>query len=253
MTLPSPACDAILTVGTVPTTQRCSEADACTRSNNAGWRYTFYLLGGVTFLMWVARFIIYPIPESPKYLIAKGRDAEALEVIKHIAAQNGKTTTLTLERLRAAGEGYTEERPAAAETVPDLADTKEKPKGEALAAELTSDAPAVRSVPVSVSPGADSGWRARPEIAQLRRSLAHMDASHISALFSSTRMGFNTVLVCFLWGLIGLAYPLYNANIALYLQNSGADYGSNSQAEQYRQLVIIAACGIPGSLIVSFL
>ncbi len=45
--------------------------------------------------------------ESPKYLIGKGRDEEALEVIRFIAAQNGKSTSLTLEQLRAAGEGVT--------------------------------------------------------------------------------------------------------------------------------------------------
>lgn len=89
------------------TNYRCETAADCPKSSNMGWRYTWFLLGGITFLMWVARFWVYPIPESPKYLIGKGRDEEAMEVIKYIAAQNGKTTSLTLEQLKAAGEGVT--------------------------------------------------------------------------------------------------------------------------------------------------
>ena len=39
-----------------------------------------YHRGSITFLMFVARFIIFDLQESSKYLIAKGRDEEALAV-----------------------------------------------------------------------------------------------------------------------------------------------------------------------------
>ncbi|ELU40770.1 membrane transporter [Rhizoctonia solani AG-1 IA] len=52
----------------------------CPVNENQGWRYTFYTLGAMTFLMFLARYAIFNLQESPKYLLAKGRDQEAIEV-----------------------------------------------------------------------------------------------------------------------------------------------------------------------------
>ncbi|KAJ1584779.1 hypothetical protein NDA11_006849 [Ustilago hordei] len=264
------------------TNYRCETAADCPKSSNMGWRYTWFLLGGITFLMWVARFWVYPIPESPKYLIGKGRDEEAMEVIKYIAAQNGKTTSLTLEQLKAAGEGVTmaintldanEKKLAREDDVETKANgawpsSTTEENGEKKEGANSADAH-VRAAPATVQPtdpatatpqsSPDSSPTAAvsislkgrflsvSDLAQLRRSLSEFDSHHIVALFSTPRMAWNTILICFLWGLIGLAYPLYNAFIALYLQNAGANQGETTQAEQYRDLVIIAACGIPSS------
>lgn len=57
--------------------------------------------GGVTILMWFLRFVVFDLQESPKYLIAKGRDADAIKVLEHIAKRNGTTMTLTLGQLQA--------------------------------------------------------------------------------------------------------------------------------------------------------
>ena len=35
--------------------------------------------GGVTFLMFVSRFFLFKLQESPKFLVAKGRDEEAIK------------------------------------------------------------------------------------------------------------------------------------------------------------------------------
>ncbi|KAF5389170.1 hypothetical protein D9757_003521 [Collybiopsis confluens] len=80
----------------------CTSADDCPKSSNMGWRYT---LGGVTLLMWVCRYIVFDLQESPKYLIGKGRDEEAIEVLQRIARKNGKQLTLTVEKLRAVSGG----------------------------------------------------------------------------------------------------------------------------------------------------
>ncbi|PWZ02957.1 MFS general substrate transporter [Testicularia cyperi] len=235
------------------TNYSCEDATNCPRASNMGWRYTWFFLGGVTFLMWVARFFVYPIPESPKFLLGKGRDEEALEVLRFIASENGKKTTLTLAQLRAAGEGITtklndpEHGTAAASPT-----TDEKKSGHEEAADVSVSA----SLPEQTSDNV-TGKRAslfqRPDLSQLRRSMHEFDTEHITALFSTPKMAWNTTLICFLWGLIGLAYPLYNAFIALYLQNAGANQGGSSQFEQYRDIVIISACGIPGSFAAAFL
>jgi hypothetical protein len=36
--------------------------------------------GGVTAVMWILRYVVFDLQESCKYLVAKGRDQEAIEV-----------------------------------------------------------------------------------------------------------------------------------------------------------------------------
>ena len=49
----------------------------------------------------VMRAFILPVDESPKFLVAKGRDRDAVDVIHHVAKKNKTQSTLTLEKLRA--------------------------------------------------------------------------------------------------------------------------------------------------------
>ncbi|KAL1750696.1 major facilitator superfamily domain-containing protein [Schizophyllum commune] len=72
----------------------------CSKANNMGWRYTFYLLGSLTCLMFVSRYFVFDLQESSKYLLARGRDEEALEVLQHIARRNGRKIDLTLADLK---------------------------------------------------------------------------------------------------------------------------------------------------------
>ncbi|KAG6067035.1 hypothetical protein E4U32_004751 [Claviceps aff. humidiphila group G2b] len=82
----------------------------CLRSHNMGWRYFVLTMGGITLLMFLARFVLFTVYESPKYLIGKGRDEEAVRVIHEVARRNGKTIALTVEDLKACEpEGYAAE------------------------------------------------------------------------------------------------------------------------------------------------
>ena len=49
--------------------------------------------------MFFLRFVCFTIYESPKFLMGKGRDEEAVRVVHEVARRNGKTSTLTLEDL----------------------------------------------------------------------------------------------------------------------------------------------------------
>ena len=69
-----------------------------------GWRYLLFALGGMTLFLWGLRFFVFPLEESPRFLIGRGRDAEAVAVIQRIAAFNGRTSRLTVEDLQSAGE-----------------------------------------------------------------------------------------------------------------------------------------------------
>ncbi|PWI75166.1 hypothetical protein PCL_05824 [Purpureocillium lilacinum] len=64
-----------------------------------GWRYFIVTIGIVTFAMFVVRFFIFHLFESPKFLLNKGRQAEAVAVVHGIAYRNGKKTWLTCDIL----------------------------------------------------------------------------------------------------------------------------------------------------------
>jgi hypothetical protein len=72
----------------------------CTRTSNAGWRYALFTLGGLSVFAFVARFFLFTFYESPKFLVAKGRDKQAVEVVRAVARVNGVETALTEEELK---------------------------------------------------------------------------------------------------------------------------------------------------------
>lgn len=51
-------------------------------------------------ILFIFRFFVFTMYESPKYLMGRGRDAEAVAVVAAVARYNGKETTLTLEALK---------------------------------------------------------------------------------------------------------------------------------------------------------
>lgn len=57
----------------------------------------------MTFGMFICRYFIFQLQESPKFLVAAGRDEEAVEALTYIAKRNGKTITLTSEKLLSLG------------------------------------------------------------------------------------------------------------------------------------------------------
>ncbi|KIL61498.1 hypothetical protein M378DRAFT_109281 [Amanita muscaria Koide BX008] len=174
----------------------------CQKEQNMGWRYNFYTLGGLTFIIFLLRFIVFDLQESSKYLIAKGRDEEAIEVLRHLARRNGRTITLTLEKLQA----------------------------------------------VQSSPSAT-----RKTYKQLiKNSFSNLSLSHITPLFRGRKLAINTTITFSLWALIGLAYPLFNAFLTLYL-GSRIPSSDSSVSTTYRNYTIFSILGIPGTLLACFI
>lgn len=82
-------------------------AATCTKAENMGWRYFMIAMGGITLIMFLVRFGLFTIFESPKYLMGKGRDEDAVRIVHEVARRNGKTSSLSIEDLRACEpEGY---------------------------------------------------------------------------------------------------------------------------------------------------
>ena len=147
-------------------------------------------MGGLMLVLFVIRFFIFHLHESPKFLMGRGRDAEAVEVVHKVAAYNGTTSNLTLEMLRRAEQN----RPASPN------DDSEKSQISAM----------------------DTS-----KLGALHRILRGYGWDHITPLFKTRKLAWSTSLLIALWGtcfftfgittferliyflaLIGLAFPL---------------------------------------------
>lgn len=81
-----------------------------------GWRYEFITLGLLTLLVFFLRFAIFTFHESPKFLLGKGEEAEAIEVLHKIAKFNkAAPPTLTLEMFREVEESSGDQQAVAYE------------------------------------------------------------------------------------------------------------------------------------------
>ncbi|KAJ5377962.1 uncharacterized protein N7496_005371 [Penicillium cataractarum] len=86
----------------------CESYATCTKANNWGWRYLVLSLGALTFVGFLCRFFLFTLYESPKFLVSRGRQEEAVAAVQGIAHKNKTTTWLTEETLNEIG-GYPEE------------------------------------------------------------------------------------------------------------------------------------------------
>lgn len=177
-------------------------AGECKYHDNLGWRYTFWTFGGLTLTMFMLR-LIFRIYETPKYLLGKGLDQQAVDVIQKIAKRNKTTTWLTISHF-------------------------EEIDRELGVQERNTDQEIVK------------------------RNLEKFRPDKLRMLFSTRRMAISTCLMLFLWCSIGMAYPLYNSFIPIYLENKGFKQGASSLNITYRNYAIQAVCGIPASILGGF-
>ena len=142
-----------------------------------GWRYLIFTLGGLTLLLWSVRFFAFRFHESPRYLVGRGQDREAVEVIHRIAEFNKKADlcTLTVEDLQRAVQ-----------------------EGPAKIAQETN----AEYEPLAIGSNRRKG---------LLSSSSHLSGSHVKALFATKKMAWSTSLLIVIWGTIGLASTLYNS------------------------------------------
>ncbi|KAJ3536645.1 hypothetical protein NM208_g6639 [Fusarium decemcellulare] len=184
-------------------------AGKCRFEDNLGWRYTYWTFGGLTLFLFLLR-LIFRVYETPKYLLGKGLDQQAVDVVQKIAARNKTTTWLTISHF------------------------------ETIDAELNSTA-----VKNNAAPNTD-----HRNI--VKRNMAKFRPDKLRSLFASPRIALSTSLMLFLWCAIGMAYPLYNSFIPIYLENKGVKQGGSSLEVTYRNYAIQAVCGIPASILGGF-
>ncbi|RSL87360.1 hypothetical protein CEP52_015558 [Fusarium oligoseptatum] len=186
-----------------------------------GWRYFLVTIGVITFAMFVVRFFIFHLFESPKFLLNKGRQHEAVAVIHGLAYRNGTKTWLTSDLLdQVALEDDDEGIPRVAE--------QRRPKQSA------TDA--------------------------LREKLRSISGERLRPLFKNKTLGLATGLIWFSWASIGMGYPLFNAFLPQYFARTHADSNEGFQSETdtispetYRNYAIASIMGVPGSLLAAYL
>lgn len=83
---PLPACDNI-----------ASGQPCCTKAKNMGWRYLLITQGAMCLAIFVLRFVFFRFQESPKFLIYRGQDRKAIEVLHYIARFNDRDSSITTE------------------------------------------------------------------------------------------------------------------------------------------------------------
>ncbi|KAJ5157741.1 uncharacterized protein N7482_008841 [Penicillium canariense] len=67
---------------------------SCHYVSNKGWRYVWWTFGCITLFLYLCRFAL-SFHETPKFLLARRRDAEATQLVKDIALYNKRQTWLT--------------------------------------------------------------------------------------------------------------------------------------------------------------
>ncbi|KAJ6145434.1 hypothetical protein N7470_009329 [Penicillium chermesinum] len=80
----------------------CAAAKAgepcCSLSSNMGWRYEVIIIGAMTLFIFGIRFLVFRFYESPKFLLSRGREQEAIDILHKIAKFNGaEAPTLTMD------------------------------------------------------------------------------------------------------------------------------------------------------------
>ncbi|KAJ4422957.1 hypothetical protein N0V82_002351 [Gnomoniopsis sp. IMI 355080] len=184
-----------------------------------GWRYTMITLGGVAIALAFIRLFIFRMPESPRYLLSKGRDAEAVDVVNYIARYNGKPETLTLDMLMVLNE-------------------------------IKNDS-CIKSQDATTSPN-DAGATSLSYKIIIRDSFRDFSAHSYRKLFAGRKIAQHSSVSFLIWLTIGIAYPLYFAFITSYLETKATYSANDSLNYTYKVYCIVSVVGVLGPIAAGF-
>jgi hypothetical protein len=178
-------------------------------------RYLMITLGAIAIAFGLIRILAFKIPESPRYLLSKGRDADAVEAVNYIARFNGKPETLSLAML------------------------------EEIDAQFTQ-------TPGGQHPATTTSSKGLSQMQILKESFKDYDTSSFKRLFSGRRMARHSSVTFLIWLTIGIAYPLYFAFITSYLQTKSTYSANSSLSHTYMIYCIVSAVGVLGPVAAGF-
>lgn len=187
----------------------------CHKSENMGWRYAYFTYGSLMIVLWILRFFVLPVYESPKFLIAHGKDQAAVDVINNVAKRNKCDVRITIEDLHRATEPYMTEE-------------------EKMNAQYETKFSTMELI---------------------KNAFSEFNISHLRILFATKRLIWSTSLIIICYGAVGLAYPLFFSFLADYLDKKLASDGAGGASinDTYAAYTYQALCGIPGSIAAAYL
>ncbi|GAA6001454.1 hypothetical protein JCM5350_000050, partial [Sporobolomyces pararoseus] len=196
------------------------ETPCCTKSSNMGWRYFVLALGGLTLGIFILRFVVFTFHESPKYLLAKGHDEKAIEVLYKIAKFNkAAVPNLTIEDFRLL------EQKALSET------------------SVGSDEPLTGPTHQALT----TKQQAKSVIVRFARQF-----KHLKQLFATKRMIWLSVTLWIAYMALFFSFSISGGFLPLILRQKGIDT-SASLDTTYRNYIIVYLPGITATIFGSFL
>lgn len=75
----------------------------CPRSANWGWRYLHFTAGSLVLALSLIRLLFIRMKQTPRWLVAQNRDAEAYTVLEEIAKKYNRPFSLRLQDLESKG------------------------------------------------------------------------------------------------------------------------------------------------------
>lgn len=176
-------------------------------------------LGAIAIAFAIIRIFVFKMPESPRYLLSRGRDAEAVEAVNYVARYNGKPETLTLDMLKAIDEAHSG------------TPTQVQHSGDSTAGET--------KVPMSYKQIISENFK-------------DYSSHSYRKLFAGRKMARHSSVIFLIWLTIGVAYPLYFAFITSYLQTKTTYSVSNSLNHTYMVYCIVSVVGVVGPIAAGF-
>jgi len=185
----------------------------CRTQDNMGWRYLCIIIGLMTLFIFFLRFFVFKFHESPKFLLSRGKEQEAIDVLHRIAKFNkAPPPTLTIQHFIELEQAETDYSGA-------TRDTLAREKGVGMMA-------TARQVGVRT-------WHS---------------FTHLKGLFTNKLQLFIFVLLTVTYMGDYWSFNLAGAYLPLLLLNFGIDQGT-SVAETYRRYIYIYLPGILGALL----
>ncbi|RKP10069.1 major facilitator superfamily domain-containing protein [Thamnocephalis sphaerospora] len=188
---------------------------------NNGWRYLLFILGGLSIVMSVLRFVLFRVIDTPKYLLAHGRQEDALEVLQTIARVNRSDIRVTLKDL------------PIRYLPPDLEQLRTVESGDG---KLDAYSPSLASI------------RASP-LEKLRRLFS---PEIMRGLFSHTMLR-TTLLIWAIWLFSMVASPIFYVFLPVFLELRNIGSNIVTYEDVHREYFIYGAVAVFGGIVGSWL
>ncbi|KAJ1914700.1 hypothetical protein H4219_004673 [Mycoemilia scoparia] len=252
-----------------------SDDECDVSSQNRGWRYLLITLGCINLLMVLLRFKLVDLYETPRFLVQNKRQNDAVIVLRKIVRYNETSNGVVINNDLFHRRANTDHSDL------ELGNTG-GPQIAVVPDEVVS--------PSSESSGSDQGWlddvdrdrsnqTKRQKIKYILGAIRSIDLRSITLSGSvgfikqkffdgiqrleplfSPNLFLTTILVWAIWALVSLGFTMFNAFLPKILElhgNNGSSKADSSgpmnTSEVYRDAMIYAASGLPGSIIGTWL